>query len=78
MFGGITDVRSETDRTGIRAVIELKSGVDAEKVLDCLFKYSDMQITYGINMMAIADGQPKVLGLLQPAWTPTSPISGRS
>lgn len=64
MFGGITDVRSETDRTGIRAVIELKSGVDAEKVLDCLFKYSDMQITYGINMMAIADGQPKLLGLL--------------
>ncbi len=65
LFGGISDVRSETDRTGLRAVIELKSGVNAEKVLDCLYKYSDMQISYGINMVVIADGQPKLLGLLE-------------
>lgn len=58
-------MRSETDRTGLRAVIELKSGVNAEKVLDCLYKYSDMQISYGINMVVIADGQPKLLGLLE-------------
>ena len=64
LFAGISDVRSETDRTGLRAVIELKSGVNAEKVLDCLYKYSDMQISYGINMVAIAEGQPKLLGLL--------------
>ena len=65
LFSGISDVRSETDRTGLRAVIELKSGTNAEKVLDCLYKYSDMQISYGINMVAIADGQPKLLGLLE-------------
>ena len=65
LFAGISDVRSETDRSGIRAVIELKSGVNAEKVLDCLYKYSDLQISYGINMVAIADGQPKLLNLLQ-------------
>ena len=65
LFAGISDVRSETDRTGLRAVIELKSGTNAEKVLDCLYKYSDMQISYGINMVAIADGQPKLLGLLE-------------
>ena len=65
MFAGIDNVRSETDRTGIRAVVELKKGADEKRILDCLFKYSDLQITYGINMVAIADGQPKQLGLLQ-------------
>ena len=65
LFSGISDVRSETDRSGIRAVIELKAGADANKILDCLYKYSDLQISYGINMVAIADGQPKLLGLLQ-------------
>lgn len=64
MFASIDDVRSETDRTGLRAVIELKRGADEKKVLDCLFKYSDLQISYGINMVAIAEGQPKQLGLL--------------
>ncbi|MGI6664120.1 MAG: DNA gyrase/topoisomerase IV subunit A [Christensenellaceae bacterium] len=65
MFAGIYDVRSETDRTGIRAVIELRNGVDVSKVLDCLYKYSDLQISYGINMVAIAEGQPRQLGLLE-------------
>jgi len=65
MFAGIDSVRSETDRTGIRAVIELKKGVDEQKMLDRLYKYSDMQITYGMNMLAIVDGQPKQVGLLQ-------------
>lgn len=65
MFATIDSVRSETDRTGIRAVIELKKGADEKKILDCLFKYSDLQITYGLNMVAIADGQPKQLGILQ-------------
>ncbi|MBQ4289353.1 MAG: DNA topoisomerase 4 subunit A [Clostridia bacterium] len=65
MFQGISDIRSETDRTGIRAVIELKNGANAEKILDALYKYSDLQISYGINMVVIADGQPKTLGLLQ-------------
>ena len=39
--------------------------MNAEKILDCLYKYSDLQISYGINMVAIADGQPKLLNLLQ-------------
>ena len=65
MFSAIDSVRSETDRTGIRAVIELKKGTDEKKMLDCLFKYSDLQITYGINMVAIAEGQPKQLGIMQ-------------
>lgn len=65
IFGGIDSIRSETDRTGIRAVIELKKGVDENTMLDCLFKYSDLQVTYGINIVAIADGQPKQMGILE-------------
>ena len=65
MFAGIDDVRSETDRFGVRAVVELKKGADPKVILDCLYKYSDLQITYGINMVAIAEGQPKQLGLLE-------------
>ena len=65
MFSGIDDVRSETDKSGIRAVIQLKKGTDPQKMLDCLFKYSDMQISYGVNMVAIADGKPKQMGLLE-------------
>ena len=45
-FAGIDNIRSETDRTGIRAVIELKKGVNEKVMLDCLYKYSDLQITY--------------------------------
>ncbi len=65
LFAGIDNLRSETDRTGIRAVIELKKGVDEEAMLNCLYKYSDLQVTYGINMVAIADGQPKQMGVLE-------------
>ena len=64
MFAGIDDVRSETDRTGIRAVIQLKKGVDEQKMLDCLLKFTDMQKTFGVNMVAIAEGQPRQMGLL--------------
>ena len=64
MFQGIDSIKSETDRTGIRGVIELKKGANAQKILDCLYKYSDLQITYGINMVAIAEGRPKQLSLL--------------
>ena len=49
----------------MRAVVELKKGADPKVILDCLYKYSDLQITYGINMVAIAEGQPKQLGLLE-------------
>ena len=62
-LSGIYDIRDESDRTGMRAVIELKKGVDADKILAFLFKYSDMQVTFGVNMVAIADGKPKLLSL---------------
>ena len=60
---GIYDIRDESDRTGLRAVIELKRDVDPEKVLAYLYKYSDLQVTYGVNMVCIAGGKPVQLGL---------------
>ena len=65
MFAGIDEIRSETDRSGIRAVIDLKKGANAQKILDCLFKYSDLQISYGINIVAIAEGRPRQMGILE-------------
>jgi len=65
MFSGISDIRDESDRTGIRAVIELKKGVDPENMLNCLYKFTDLQTTFGINMVAIADNVPKQLSLMQ-------------
>ncbi len=65
MFAGIADIRDESDRTGIRAVIEVRKGYDPQDILTCLYKYSDMQVTFGINMVCIADGQPKQLSLMQ-------------
>ncbi len=65
MFAGIADIRDESDRNGIRAVIEVRKGYDPKTIRDCLFKYSDLQITFGINMVCIADGQPKQLSLMQ-------------
>ena len=62
---GISDIRDESDRTGMRAVIELKRDVDAQKVLAHLYRVSDLQITFGVNMVAIADGKPMQLSLLE-------------
>ena len=62
-LGGIYDIRDESDRTGLRAVIELRKDVDPQKVLNYLYKYSDMQVTFGVNMVAIADGKPVQMGL---------------
>lgn len=64
MFAGIADIRDESDRTGIRAVIEVRKDYDPKKILNCLYKYSDLQVTFGINMVCIADGQPKQLGIM--------------
>ena len=60
---GIYDIRDESDRTGMRAVVELKKDVDPERTLRQLYKYSDMQTTFGVNMVAIADGKPRQMGL---------------
>lgn len=64
-FSGVTAIRDESDRTGIRAVVELKKEADAQKVLKQLFKYSDLQKTFGVIMVAIAEGKPKQLSLLE-------------
>ena len=64
-LGGIYDIRDESDRTGMRAVIELKKDVDPQRVLAYLYKYSDLQITFGVNMVAIAGGKPVLLNLKQ-------------
>ncbi|WP_428908453.1 DNA topoisomerase IV subunit A [Niallia sp. Krafla_26] len=60
---GIAEVRDETDRTGLRVVIELKKESDAEGVLNYLFKNSDLQVTYHFNMVAIYNRRPQLMGL---------------
>lgn len=63
-LASITEIRDESDRNGMRAVIRLKKEADPKKILEYLFKATNMQISYGINMVAIAGGKPRLLGLL--------------
>ncbi len=63
LFSGVADIRDESDRSGMRAVIELKKDAEAEQILNYLFKYSDLQCTFGVNIVAIADGRPQQMGL---------------
>lgn len=63
LFSGIYDIRDESDRTGMRAIIELRKEADAEKTLNYLYKYSDLQLNFSINMVVIAEGKPQLLGL---------------
>ena len=65
LFSGISDIRDESDREGMRAVIELRKDADPELTLQYLYKYTDLQVTFGVNMVAIADGKPRTLGLLE-------------
>ncbi len=60
---GITDLRDESDRTGMRIVIELTRNADAKDVLKDLFKYTPLQQTFGMQMLALVDGQPRLLSL---------------
>ena len=60
----ITEILDESDRSGIRAVVRVKKDADVKKVIDILFKETDMQVSYGINMVAIADGRPQLMGLM--------------
>ncbi len=62
---GIAEVRDETDRTGLRIVIELKKDADAEGILNYLYKNTDLQVTYNFNMVAIFNKRPMLLGLKQ-------------
>ncbi len=61
---GISDVRDESDRDGYRVVIELKRGEQAEVVLNNLYKHTQMQVSFGVILLAIVNGQPRELGLL--------------
>ena len=63
ILGGIYDIRDESDRTGLRAVIEIKKDVSPTSVLAALYKYSDLQVTFGVNIVAIAEGRPVQMGL---------------
>ncbi|MGB6128950.1 MAG: DNA gyrase subunit A [Psychrilyobacter sp.] len=60
---GITDLRDESDRNGIRVVIETKRGEEPELILNKLYKYTELQNTFGIIMLALVDNVPKVLKL---------------
>ncbi len=62
---GIMEVRDETDRNGLRIVIELKKDVKSEIVLNYLFKNTDLQISYNINMVAIYNKRPVLMGLME-------------
>jgi DNA gyrase subunit A len=60
---GISDIRDESDKSGMRVVIELKRGEVPEVILNNLYKQTQLQDTFGINMVALVDGQPKLLNL---------------
>ncbi|MBK9392673.1 MAG: DNA gyrase subunit A [Uliginosibacterium sp.] len=62
---GISDLRDESDKSGMRIVIELKRGEVAEVVLNNLFKQTQLQDTFGMNMVALVDGKPRLLNLKQ-------------
>ncbi|MCH8883660.1 MAG: DNA gyrase subunit A, partial [SAR324 cluster bacterium] len=62
---GISDLRDESDRKGMRIVIELKRGAAGEVVLNNLYKLTQLQTSFGIIMLAVVDGQPRVLNLPQ-------------
>jgi DNA gyrase subunit A len=62
---GISDIRDESDKSGMRVVIELKRGEVAEVVLNNLYKQTQLQDTFGMNMVALVDGQPRLLNLKQ-------------
>ncbi|MFN7178203.1 DNA gyrase subunit A [Hyphomonas sp.] len=60
---GISDLRDESDRNGIRVVVELKKDVSADVVLNQLYRYSQMQSSFGVNMLALNGGRPELMNL---------------
>lgn len=65
---GISDLRDESDRNGMRVVIELKQNVNANIVLNLLYKHTQMQNTFGVIMLALVNDEPKVLNLKDMLW----------
>ncbi len=64
-LAGLDYVADESDRTGMRALIRVKKDADINAILKCLYKYTDLEVTFGINMVVIADGKPQQLGLME-------------
>ncbi|MDZ4246017.1 MAG: DNA gyrase subunit A [Dehalococcoidia bacterium] len=64
---GISEIRDESDRDGIRLVIELRKETQPEKVVNNLYKYTSLQTAFAVNMLALVDGQPKVISLKEAA-----------
>ncbi|MDE7107850.1 MAG: DNA gyrase subunit A, partial [Clostridiales bacterium] len=60
---GISDIKEESDRQGMRIVIEVKRDAQAQVVLNTLFKHTNLQVSQGITFLALADGEPKILNL---------------
>ncbi len=63
-LSGISDITDESDKTGIRACITIKKDADVDNIIALLLKHTDMQLNFNYNVVAIADGSPKQLGLL--------------
>ncbi len=64
-LAGLDYVADESDRTGMRALIRIKKDADVDAILKCLYKYTELEVTFGINMVVIADGKPQQLGLME-------------
>ncbi len=64
-FACVTRITDESDRSGMRAVIEVKGDADIPRLLKSLYKNTDLEISFGINMVAIAGGKPRQMGLLE-------------
>ncbi len=65
ILGGITEILDESDKSGIRIVIKLKKGEDAKKIVEFLYKKTDLKCNFNANMVAIAEGKPKLMGLIE-------------
>ena len=65
VIDGITDLRDESDRTGMRVIIELRRDVNADVILNLLYKHTKMQDSFGINMLALVEGHPRTLTLYE-------------
>ncbi|HEY8444389.1 MAG TPA: DNA topoisomerase (ATP-hydrolyzing) [Clostridia bacterium] len=63
-LAGISEILDESDRNGMRAVIKVKKDADPRQICESLFKYTQLSQNFGINMVAIADGKPQQMGLL--------------
>ncbi|MBR2984432.1 MAG: DNA topoisomerase 4 subunit A [Clostridia bacterium] len=65
LFADIADIIDESDKQGLRVVFKLKRGADANRMISTLMKQTDLSKTFGINMVAIAGGKPKLMGILE-------------